>query len=482
MTRRVHRLIVPLAPCALIAAVVTSAGLASGTAARDWTRFGYDAARGNATPNGIAASALPKLRRRQVTIDGTVDSSAIYLHGVVVRGAKHDTVFVTTTYGKTLALDATSDGVLWRFVPRGISGWAGSSQITTATPVADPSRRFVYAASPDGLVHKLSVATGREASGRWPVRVTLDPTHEKIASALNFSRGLVLVTTGGYLGDAPPYQGHVVTIAAATGRIVSVFNSLCSDRRTLIKPSTCSASDSAIWGRAGAVVEPGSGNLLVATGNGPWDGKTNWGDSVLELSANGSRLLQNWTPTNQAELDHNDVDLGSTSPAVLGAGLAVQGGKDGRLRLLDLTRLNGRTKSAGTRLGGELQTLTAPGDTDVFTAPAVWHDGSQTWIFVATGGGTGAFRLNGRRLASAWAKGNEGTSPVLAGGLLYVFDPGGRGLRVYDPRSGSVIATLSAGTGHWNSPIVADGRVILPEGNANDHSQTGVLDIYSQAG
>ena len=480
VSRRARRLVVFAVLCALFVGAIASAQSRARTTSGDWTRFGYDAARGNAAPSGIAASALPKLVRRQIAIDGTVDSSAIYLRAATVRGAKHNTLFVTTTYGKTLAIDAASGRILWRFVPPGSSGWAGSAQITTGTPVADPSRRFVYAASPDGLVHRLSVATGREAGGRWPVRVTLDATHEKIASALNLSRGLVLVTTGGYIGDAPPYQGHVVTIAAASGRIVSVFNSLCSDRRSLIQPSTCAASDSAIWGRAGAVVEPGSGNLLVATGNGPWNGTTNWGDSVLELSPNGSRLLQNWTPSNQADLERSDTDLGSTSPVVLGAGLAAQAGKDGRLRLLDLTRLNGKTRSAGTTLGGELQTVVVPGDTDVFTAPAVWHDAGQTWVFVATGGGTGAFRLDGRKLTAVWQNGNNGTSPVAAGGLLYVYDPGGGGIRVYQPRSGRVLATLPAGSGHWNSPIVADGRVILPEGNANDHSQTGVLDIYAR--
>ena len=56
------------------------------------------------------------------------------------------------------------------------------------------------------------------------------PTHEKIASALNLSRGLLLVTTGGYIGDAPPYQGHVVAIDAGSGRIAHVWNSLCSNR------------------------------------------------------------------------------------------------------------------------------------------------------------------------------------------------------------------------------------------------------------
>ncbi len=128
-----------------------------------------------------------------------------------------------------------------------------------------------------------------------------------------------------------------------------------------------------------------------------------------------------------------------------------------------------------------MQTLAVPGKTDVFTAPAVWHDGAQTWVFVATGSGTGAYRLTGRILAAVWQNGNAGTSPVLAGGLLYVYDPDGGGIRVYDPRSGSVVATLPAGQGHWNSPIVADGRVILPEGSANDHSQTGLVDIYARS-
>ncbi len=468
-------------------AAVSAAALAlaaASAAGGDWTRFGYDAARSNAAPSGgsITARTLRSLRLERVRLDGTVDSSPVYLAGVRVRGARHDVFVLTTTYGKTLAVDADSGRVLWRYVPPGYERWAGSAQITNATPVADPGRAFVYAASPDGRIHKLAVASGREVvSGGWPVTVTLDPTHEKLASALNLSRGLVLVTTGGYIGDAPPYQGHVVAIRATTGAIVSVFNSLCSDRQRLLEPRTCPASDSAIWARAGAVVEPGSGNILVATGNGPWDGRTSWGDSVLELSPDASRLLQNWTPANQKQLEEGDVDLGSTAPALLGAGLALQSGKDGKLRLLDLRRLNGRG-GAGPVTGGELQTLPAPGGSGVFTTPAVLRAGRTTWAFVTTFDGTGAYRLEGRRLVRVWVNRFAGTSPVVAGGLLFVYDPGGGGLRVYRPGSGRPLATLPAGPGHWNSPVVADGRIALPEGNANDHRLDGVLDVWSLPG
>ncbi len=470
---------------ALTALVSSSAGWSSTRSAQakphDWTRFGYDAARHDAAPStgGITAGNLGTLRRRQVQLDGTVDSSPIYLAGVRIGGARHDAFFVTTTYGKTLAIDARTGAVLWRYVPPGFSSWAGSSQITNTTPVADPGRAFLYAASPDGRIHKLAVATGGEVtSGGWPVTLTRDPTHEKLASALNLSRGLVLATTGGYIGDAPPYQGHVVSIRAATGRTVAVWNSLCSNRRSIIVPSSCGASDSAIWARAGAVVDPATGNILVATGNGPWNGSTNWGDSVLELSPDASRLLQNWTPTDEKALESGDVDIGSTAPALLGNGLALQSGKDAKLRVLDLRRLNGRTRTAGTITGGALQTLPAPGGGGVFTAPAVWSGGGSTYAFVATFSGTAAYRLVGRRLTKVWETSHAGTSPVVAGGLLFVYDPDG-GLYVYAPRTGRVLATLDCGSGHWNSPIVADGRIALPEGNANDHRTSGVLDIWS---
>ena len=467
-------------PLALAAALLVAAGSTASTAESakrggDWTRFGYDAARSSSGPRatGITASNVYRLRRQRVVLDGTVDSSAIYLRGASIHGHGHDAFFVTTSYGKTLAIDAGSGRVLWRFTPPGYAGWVGSAMITQATPVADPGRRWVYAVSPNGRIHKLSVAGGREAPG-WPVAVTRDPTHEKIAPALNFSRGLVLVATGGYIGDAPPYQGHVVAIAAKSGKIVNVWNSLCSDERRIIEPSSCPASDSAIWARAGVVVDPATGNLLVATGNGPFDGKRFWGDSVLMLSPNASRLLQNWTPSNQKALNDGDVDLGSTAPALLGSGLAVQSGKDGKLRLLDLRRLNGRG-GAGSTTGGELQTLSL--DDGLFSAPAVWRAGGRTWVFVSTFSGTRAFQLTGRRLRFVWSRAAGGTSPLVAGGLLYVYDPSG-GLGVYRPRTGALVTRLPAGPGHWNSPIVTDGRIAVPEGSANDHARTGVLDVY----
>jgi len=452
----------------LLAGVATllSAACASGGGTNaDWARFGYDTARHDASPDAtVTAANVTKLHRRRVALDGTVDSSPIY----VAKGVRgRDAFVVTTTYGKTEALDANTGRVLWRFTPPAYARLAGSAQITNATPVLSTDRKSVYAAAPDGRIRRLRLSDGHVT---WTTAITRDPTHEKITSSLNVSQGLVVATTGGYIGDAPPYQGHVVTMRESDGRIAHVWNSLCSNRRTLILPRTCPSSDSAIWSRSGAAVDPANGDLVVATGNAPFDGRADWGDSVIVLTPDASRMLRHWTPSDYDHLNAADLDLGSTSPAFIGtSGLAVQGGKDGKLRLLNLHRLPG----VNAKTGGELQTVAAPGSTDVFSEPAVWKSRS---VFVATSAGTAAWLLRGDRLHAAWSNGTGGTSPVVAGNLLYVAGDGE--VNVYLPTSGRKVASLPTGSVHWQSPVVAAGRVAIPEGNANDHATTGVLDIF----
>src|SRR5262249_34390160 len=152
--------------------------------------------------------------------------------------------------------------------------------------------------------------------------------------------------------------------------------------------------------------------------------------------------------------------LGSTAPALLSGGYVVQGGKDGYLRLISIAKMAPPNPSTG----GEVQTITVPGRSDLFSEPAIWNG---THVFLANAAGTQAWVLRGGKLHLVWSNGNDGTSPVIAGGLLYI--QGGSGIRVYSPSNGHQIAALPIGATHWESPIVVDGRVISFEGNSNDH-------------
>ena len=143
----------------------------------------------------------------------------------------------------------------------------------------------------------------------------------------------------------------------------------------------------------------------------------------------------------------------------------IQGGKDALLRLIDIERMQ------------VVQTLPTPGAQSMFTAPAVLGRN----VFIATAAGTAAYRLTGSgtpRLLNTWSNGTAGTSPVIAGGLVYVYDPTGGGINIYRPGSPDPVATLPAEAGHWQSPIAIDGCVLVGEGDANEHSTSGTLSLY----
>ena len=318
---------------------------------------------------------------------------------------------------------------LWEFTPRGRRARGRKPQITTATPIADPDRQYVYAGSPTG-----SSTSSRSRPARGPRRatpvVTYDPTQEKLARPFNIGGGTLIVVTGGYDGDAPAYQGHVVAIDRANGRIAEVFNTLCSDRQQLIDPpSSCPASDSALWDRAGPVVEP--------------DRATSWSRPAMALQrphqlgrqrarahARRSHLLHNWTPDRSVAAEHGrhrprEHVARAAAGTVGGRPLAVQGGKDGIVKLLNLNRLDGTTGAAGPRTGGELQQLPTPGGGQVFTQPACGQDHRPDVRVRRRRSRDRRLRTRAGTARACTSRGRTAPParvPVIAGGLLYVYD------------------------------------------------------------
>jgi hypothetical protein len=462
------------------------AGLLSGTllpaGATSWPVFGFDPARSgfNTAEHTLTVGNVHRLRERwQVSLGADADSTPILLDKVRVGREEIPMLFQTTKNGVTLGIDARNGKIVWHFTTHG-------STVTNSTPAADPSGRSIYVPGIDGKVHKVSAAKGREEHAPGlPARITRLPLTEKDASPLNVANGYLYAVTSGYYGDAPPYDGHVVAVDLSTGK-TTVFNSLCSTYRKLIKANTCSQQRSGIWGRGGAVVDPDSsmnGRIYASTGNGQFDagsGGDNYGDSLLSLGEDLSGLLGSYTPTDYQQLENGDTDLGSSSPGILPDQassqtpyMIVQGGKDAILRLLNRAALPG--------LGGELQEVDLPGG--LFSAPAVWTNGSNNaWIFLGFSSEVVSYQLQTNpsgvsQLASGWqvSPGNssgEGSSPVVANGIVFVaFNDALVALNAANGNELWSSALKSAhgniGSIHWQSPIVVNGSVYCSDESGN---------------
>jgi hypothetical protein len=82
---------------------------------------------------------------------------------------------------------------------------------------------------------------------------------------------------------------------------------------------TPDGADGGIWqsGRGPAVDV--AGNIYFETGNGDWDGRRNFGTSLvkLRLAANTFVVDDYFTPKDFQQLNDHDADLGSTGPMLV---------------------------------------------------------------------------------------------------------------------------------------------------------------------
>jgi outer membrane protein assembly factor BamB len=479
--------------------------------AYDWPQFGYNAQHNaNDTQESIISksnvTSLQKLF--QVALPAGADGSPAYLDNVTTPSGVKDVVFVTTSFGHIVALDAHTGTQLWIH-----QNGPGSCKInngtttcyTTSSAVVDPNRQYVYSYGLEGYVHKYQVGDGTEiTTGGWPELATRKAFDEKGSSALTVAtaksgQSYLYVSHGGYPGDNGDYQGHLTTINLSTGA-QHVFNATCSDQIDVHfyeTPATpdCSEVQTAIWPRPSVVYSADTDKIYTATGNGTYNPTTfAWGDTVLALNPDGTgsgngNPIDSYTPINYQALQNGDTDIGSTNPAILpvfnGRHLAVQSGKDAKLRLIDLDNLSGQGGPGHT--GGEVNTIiNVPQGGEVLTQPAVWTDttNNKIWVFVTNGNGVSGLQLitdssNKPALTPVWQKTGGGSSPIVANGILYYAATGN--LRALDPLTGTQLWNSTIiGNIHWSSPIVANGIVYVTDGGSN--SNTGKLTAFSPGG
>jgi outer membrane protein assembly factor BamB len=479
---RVIRTIVVTVLIVTVIALSAANFLGGHPSASDWRAFGFDAASSRSNPDekAINASTVGGLHLLwRAHLPDLADSSPAYQSALAFPdGTEHNVIYLTTKSGSLIALDADTGAQLW--VEKNPT--AGPNMVTASSPLADPDRGVVYSYGMDGKIHKYDAITGAEQfGGGWPVTVTNMPATEKESSALNAANGFLYVAMASCCGDLPPYQGHVVAIDLAHG-VKHVFNTMCSDHTHLLAPGECQESGSGVWARSGVVVDPLTGNLFFSTGNGPFTGDSgghDWGESVLELSPNATRLLDTYTLPDPNALSPQDLDLGSAAPALLPTitggklpYLAVQASKDGELRLLNRQNLSGWSRPGHT--GGALQTIDAPDHCPVLTQPAVWTDPTNgaSWIFVSNYCAIGAYRVvtspaGETSLKLIWTVGIGASSPLVAGGVLFAASTGdNKQILALDPLTGRTLwssanatALGNIGQVHWESPIVIGGRL-----------------------
>jgi len=248
------------------------------------------------------------------TLDGWTYAQPLYVAGLYIGGAKHDVVFVTTENDSVYAFDADSPGPpLWQtsFLGPGIttvpSIIAGNGVGITSTPVIDPGSGRIYVLAQTvekgvyaNKLHALNIHSGAEKPGS-PVLVSavgFEAQQEFNRSALLLANGNIYVAFASYENDRMPFNGWVFAFDAASLRQVASWN------------DTASGSGGGIWmGGTGPSADK-NGNIYIATGNGTWNGTTDFGISVVKLDST-LHVLDYFTPFNEAALSDADYDLGS---------------------------------------------------------------------------------------------------------------------------------------------------------------------------
>ena len=479
----------------------------SSSGSYDWLQFNGGALHSgnNTLERSLTANNVAQLQLLfQVQLPGIADGAPVYLTGVSTASGIRDLIFVTTRDGHMAALDAHSGSLIWS-QQYGAAGCLINNNLprneacyTTSSPAIDPNRQYVYSYGLDGYVHKYAVGDGTEMkSGGWPELTTLKRYDEKGSSALSIATAVdgisyLYVAQAGYPGDQGNYQGHLTAINLDDGS-QEVFNTLCSsqavhfvDSRVTTGPDCYPETTAAIWARPGVVYDPYHDRVLMTTGNGTFQPSGFlWGDTVFSLNPDGTGIagnpLDSYTPVDYQNLQEKDLDLGSTAPAILPpAGgnyphLAVQGGKDAILRLINLDQLSGQSGVRHT--GGEVFSMTVPMGGLIVTQPAVWANPADqsTWLFVSNGNGSLGLQLTisasgDPSLTTKWTAAG-GTSPLVVNDMVFIARSGA--IEAHGATDGALLwSDNRIASIHWESPVVVNGVLYITD-------QSGGLTAYS---
>ncbi len=343
-------------------------------------------------------------------VDDYVYASPLYVPNLSIGGQTHNVVFIATENDSVYAFDADSASCtqLWKtsFLASGVTPVPIADKGNTVdlppqfgvmgTPVIDPSSNTLYvvantketvgsgcsASKPCYYyrLHALALSTGAEVFG-GPVIISATnfvPLQQLQRPALALNNGTVYIAFGSN-DDVGSGEGWLMAYNATTLAQQWYWSS--------ILPKSADLWGS-VWGGGNGPAIDASGNIYVETGNGTYDGSSNFSDSVVKLSPAGARV-DYFTPFDQAVMQDNDIDLGSSGPMILpdavGSSahphLMIATGKVGVVYLLDQTDL-GTYNTAANQDVGEVSVgfNTSNDNGGFFGQPAYWNGNIYTVI------------------------------------------------------------------------------------------------------
>jgi len=399
-----------------------------------WPTYGRDFAR-----SGVAAVATPSplTVSWRAHLDGADYGQPLLVGDLVIAATENDSVY---------GLDQATGRVIWRTnvgtpVPLASLPCGNIDPLgITGTPVYDPASGLFYAvAETAGYHHVLVGVSVRDGS----VQVERDipapdgqPRYDQQRPALTIEHGRVYVAFGGLAGDCGPYRGSVVGIPlSGSGPLISY-----------VVPTP---REGAVWGTGGPVAGP-DGTMYVTVGNGS-ESSTSFdqSDSVTALSPDLKRTGVFAPSTWRADND-NDLDLGSTQPALLPDGMLLADGKRGTAYLVDSAHLGG--------VGGQVaQAQVCPGYGAAAVAGSIVYEPCEQ-------GGLAAIDTADHKIRVLWhGPENAWGSPVVGGGRVWVTDWKAATLYELDQATGIPRALLALGTAlpHFSSMSMTGSHAFL---------------------
>jgi len=359
-----------------------------------------------------------------------------------------NTVFVATEDDSVYAINASSGGVIWRThlgtpMPGGSlpCGDIDPSGIT-GTPVIDVETATLYAvaffSSGQHVLFGLNITNGSVGTQVVVDPPGANPLVEQQRGALTLANGYVYVVYGGLYGDCGDYHGWVVGApVSGTGGLIAY--------------QVPTQREGGIWGTAGTSVSA-SGDLYVATGNGASSTTFDHGDSVIELSPSLAELGY-FAPTNWAQLNADDTDLGSVAPTILPNGDIFQIGKAGVGYLLNGTDLGG--------IGGQITNTTICDG--AYGGTARLGDS----VFVPCVDGLVDVTVGASSLSVAWQTSDfDSGSPIVTGNIVWSVDIPSGELLGFNVSNGHQVFSYSMGSAdHFISPSAAPGQLFVGAGS-----------------